>query len=379
MSQDADDLFARPSPAIRLTDRQRVDWLRLARSENVGPRTFRDLLNLYGGAAAALDALPELSRRGGLRTIRIASREDAEREIAQGARMGVRFVALGEPDYPDRLRRIAAVPPIIAIAGQSGALLRPMVGIVGSRNASIAGLKMATLIARGLGEAGFVTVSGLARGIDAAAHDASLATGTIAVLAGGADRIYPPDNAPLLARILDSGAAITEMPMGHEPRARDFPRRNRLIAGLSLGVVVIEAADRSGSLITARMALEENREVFAVPGSPLDPRAAGTNRLLKQGAVLVTEPADIIEVLRPVMARDPGPVEAGETDVPMEPVEPGDDTRSRIHSLLGPVPVTIDDIVRASEAPVAAVRVVLLELELAGRLHREPGGRVSLV
>lgn len=378
MSGDADDLFARPSPAIRLTDRQRVDWLRLARSENVGPRTFRDLLNLYGGAAAALEALPELSRRGGLRTIRIASREEAEREIALAARIGARFVALGESDYPDRLRRIASAPPIIAVLGRSDALRSPMVGIVGSRNASIAGLKMAALIARGLGDAGFVTVSGLARGVDAAAHEASLDTGTVAVLAGGPDRVYPPDNQPLLDRLLDQGAAITEMPMGHDPRARDFPRRNRLIAGLSLGVVVIEAADRSGSLITARMALEENREVFAVPGSPLDPRAAGTNRLLKQGAVLVTEPADVIEVLRPVMARDPGPAEADEHDLPMGPAEPGDDMRTRIHGLLGPVPVTLDDIVRASGAPVAVVRVVLLELELAGRLHREPGGRVSL-
>lgn len=379
MSGDADDLFARPSPVIRLTDRQRIDWLRLARSENVGPRTFRDLINLYGGAAQALDALPELSRRGGLRSIRVATREEAEREIALAARIGVRFVALGESDYPERLRRTAAAPPILAVRGNPGALAQPMVGIVGSRNASIAGLKMAALLARGLGDAGFVIVSGLARGIDAAAHEASLDTGTIAVLAGGQDRIYPSDNAPLVDRILPAGAALTEMPMGHDPRARDFPRRNRIIAGLSLGIVVVEAAERSGSLITARMALEENREVLAVPGSPLDPRAAGTNRLLKQGAVLVTEPADVLDVLRPALARDPGPSAAGEDEVAMEPVEPGDDLRGRIHSLLGPLPVAIDDIVRAAGAPVAAVRVVLLELELAGRLHRDPGGRVSLV
>lgn len=378
MSGDADDLFARPSPVIRLTDQQRIDWLRLARSENVGPRTFRDLINLYGGAAQALDALPELSRRGGLRAIRIATREEAEREIALAARIGVRFLAVGESDYPDRLRRTAAAPPILAVRGSTGALAQPMIGIVGSRNASIAGLKMAALVARGLGDAGFVVVSGLARGIDAAAHDASLGTGTIAVLAGGQDRIYPPDNAPLLERILPAGAALTEMPMGHEPRARDFPRRNRIIAGLSLGVVVVEAAERSGSLITARMALEENREVFAVPGSPLDPRAAGTNRLIKEGAVLVTEAADVIDVLRPLMAAGPGPTGADETEPPMEPAEPGDDTRSRIHSLLGPVPASIDDIVRASGASVSEVRVVLLELELAGRLHRDPGGRVSL-
>lgn len=379
MSAGADDLFARPSPVIRLTDRQRIDWLRLARSENVGPRTFRELINLYGGAAQALEALPELSRRGGLRSIRVATREEAEREMALAARIGVRFVALGESDYPDRLRRIAAAPPILAVRGKSGALAQPMVAIVGSRNASVAGLKMAAILARGLGDAGFVIVSGLARGIDAAAHEASLDTGTVAVLAGGQDRIYPSDNAPLVERILAAGAAMSEMPMGHEPRPRDFPRRNRIIAGLSLGVIVVEAAERSGSLITARMALEENREVLAVPGSPLDPRAAGTNRLLKQGAVLVTEPADVLEALRPVMTRDPGPGAAGEDEAVLEPVEPGDDLRARIHSLLGPLPVSIDDIIRAAGAPAGAVRVVLLELELAGRLHRDPGGRVSLV
>ena len=281
MSQPPRDLFAQASGAIRLTDSQRLDWLRLARSENVGPRTFRDLLNFYGGAASALEALPQLAARGGKANIRVASRADAEREMALAMRAGVKLVALGEPDYPDLLRRIASPPPIIGIKGDLSVLNRPMIGIVGSRNASIPGLKMAALLARGLGDLGYTTVSGLARGIDAAAHQASLSTGTIAVLAGGQDRIYPAENEPLLARILETGIAISEMPMGHDPRAKDFPRRNRLIAGLGLGVVVVEAADKSGSLITARMALDENREVFAVPGSPLDPRAAGTNRLIK--------------------------------------------------------------------------------------------------
>lgn len=378
MNGGGDHSFTRPAAAIRLTDRQRLDWLRLARSENVGPRTFRDLIAMFGSASAALEALPGLSRRGGGRVIRIASHEEAEREMALAGHHGVRFVALGEIGYPDRLGRTASAPPLLAVRGDTACFDRPMVGLVGSRNASIAGLKMAALLARGLGEAGFTTVSGLARGIDAAAHKASLATGTVAVLAGGQDRIYPADNAPLVAEIVGAGCAISEMPMGHEPRARDFPRRNRLIAGLSLGVVVVEAADRSGSLITARMALEENREVFAVPGSPLDPRAAGTNRLIKQGAVLVTEVEDVLAALRPIIAADPRGLADDDEALP-PPADPGDDARERLLHLLGPVPVTVDDLVRAAALPVATVRVVLLELELAGRIDRDAAGRVALL
>ena len=374
-----DDLFSRPATALRLTDRRRLDWLRLARSENVGPRTFRELINLYGSAAAALEALPDLSRRGGARSIRIATLAEVEREMARAAALGVRFVALGERDYPDRLRRIASAPPLVALRGEAACLTRPMIGLVGSRNASIAGIKMAAILARGLGEAGFTTVSGLARGIDTAAHEASIATGTVAVLAGGHDCIYPAENEPLLVRLLASGVALSEMPMGHEPRARDFPRRNRLIAGLALGVVVVEAAERSGSLITARMALEENREVFAVPGSPLDPRAEGANRLIKQGATLVTGVDDILAVLSPILENPADPPDMEEDETRLGAADPGDDGRSRIMSLLGPVPVTIDDVVRASGLGVAAVRVALLELELAGRLQRDPGGRVSLL
>ena len=379
MSTGGDDLFSRPATALRLTERQRLDWLRLARSENVGPRTFRELINLYRSAAAALEALPDLSRRGGARTIRIATLAEVEAEMARAAALGVRFVALGESDYPDRLRRIASAPPLIALRGDATCLTRPMVGLVGSRNASIAGIKMAAILARGLGEAGMTTVSGLARGIDTAAHEASLATGTVAVLAGGHDRIYPAENEPLLMRLLASGVALGEMPMGHEPRARDFPRRNRLIAGLALGVIVVEAAERSGSLITARMALEENREVFAVPGSPLDPRAEGANRLLKQGATLVTGIDDVLAVLMPILERPADPAELEEDDTRLQAADPGDDGRSRILALLGPVPVTIDDVVRASGLSVAAVRVALLELELAGRLQRDAGGSVSLL
>ena len=379
MSAEGDDLFSRPAAALRLTDRQRLDWLRLARSENVGPRTFRELINLYGSAAAALEALPDLSRRGGGRTTRVATLAEVEQEMARATAMSVRFVALGERDYPDRLRRTASAPPLIALRGDVSCLARPMIGLVGSRNASIAGIKMAAILARGLGEAGLTTVSGLARGIDTAAHEASLGTGTVAALAGGHDRIYPAENEALLLRLIGTGVALSEMPMGHEPRARDFPRRNRLIAGLSLGVIVVEAADRSGSLITARMALEENREVFAVPGSPLDPRAEGANRLLKQGATLVTGVDDVLAVLTPILQAPPEPSELDEDETRIEAADPGEDGRSRILGLLGPVPVTVDDVVRASGLSVAAVRVTLLELELAGRLQRDPGGRVSLL
>ena len=280
-----------------LSDEERIDWLRLIRSENVGPRGFRSLLRYFGSARAALAQLPELARRGGAGTLRICSRSEAERELDAARALGICLIGLGEPEYPARLAEIDDAPPLIAVRGKSSALVRPMVAMVGSRNASAAGAKIAAQLARDLAAAGFVVVSGLARGIDAAAHRASLASGTVAVLAGGHDRIYPAEHAPLVDAILEDGAAVSEMPLGWEPRARDFPRRNRLISGLSVGVVIVEAAQRSGSLITARFALEQGREVFAVPGSPLDPRAQGANSLIKQGATLVTEAADVITAI----------------------------------------------------------------------------------
>ncbi len=366
---------------IRLTDEQRIDWLRLIRSQNVGPRTFRDLVNHFGGAHAALEALPALARRGGSATSpQIFSRAQAEREIEAGHKLGITLAAIGETDYPGRLQMIDDAPPLIAVRGHFGVLALPMVAMVGSRNASAAGIKLTQRIAHGLGEAGFAVVSGLARGIDAAAHRASLATGTIAVLAGGHDRVYPAEHEELLGAILTTGVALSEMPLGWEPRARDFPRRNRLISGLSLGVVIVEAAKRSGSLITARFALEQGREVFAVPGSPLDPRAEGTNSLLKQGATPVTEAADIVSVLQPIMgielpAREPAPA-AGAPD---QAAEPAPDERTRIVGLLSPAPVSIDDLIRLSASSPRAVRMVLLELEIAGRLERHGAGLVSLV
>jgi DNA processing protein len=366
---------------IRLTDEQRLDWLRLIRSQNVGPRTFRALINHFGGARAALEALPGLARRGGGSAApQIYSREEAMREIEAAQKLGVRFVAIGEADYPRRLQMIDDAPPLVAIRGHAATLAMPQVAIVGSRNASAAGVKLTQRIVHGLAEEGFAIVSGLARGIDAAAHRSSLDTGTVAVLAGGQDRVYPPEHMDLLAAILSAGVALTEMPLGWEPRARDFPRRNRLISGLSLGVVIVEAAKRSGSLITARLALEQGREVFALPGSPLDPRAEGTNSLIKQGATPVTEAADIIAVLRPIMglelpAREP---EVEEIEMAGN-IEPAPDERARIVALLSPTAVLIDELIRLSQSSPRIVRMVLLELEIAGRLERHGGGMVSLL
>ena len=394
---------------MQLTDAQRVDWLRLIRTEGVGPRTFRGLINRYGGAAAALDALPELTAARGRRVLP-PTRGQAEAEIAAAARIGARLVALGEAEYPKPLQATDTAPPLVAIRGEASVLRRPAAAIVGSRNASAAGLAFTERLARGLGEAGLVVVSGLARGIDARAHKAALATGTVAVLAGGQDRIYPPSHAALVEEILAAGGAlVAEMPMGWEPRGRDFPRRNRIISGLSLGSVVVEAARRSGSLITARFALEQGREVFAVPGSPLDPRAEGTNDLIRQGATLVSEPDHVLLVLAPLVAEEGG--EAGiaveRPDLGDEPIfwdeidldgialpvpadglaetapasglaEAGDD-RARLIAFLSPTPIGADELARASGLSVRVVQTALLELELDGRIERHGSGSVSLI
>ena len=367
---------------VRLTEEQRLAWLRLIRSENVGPATFRSLINHFGSAEAALQALPDLSRHGGAnRNIRIASRDEAEAEMEAAERCGACFVGLGEPGYPPWLRHADAPPPLLTVRGSTNRLTAPAIAIVGARNASVAGRKMAATLAGGLGESGFVVVSGLARGIDAAAHEAALANGTVAVFAGGIDIVYPPENSVLLDRILaEDGCGVTEMRVGWEPRARDFPRRNRIIAGMSLGTVVVEAAERSGSLITARLALEQNREVLAVPGSPLDPRAQGSNNLLKQGARLVTEARDVIDAVRHMLDTQP-PEPAGSVEEPAQietPDEPAETDRARVVEALGPTPVEVDEVIRFTRVPARSVQVLLLELDLAGRLERHPGGRVSL-
>ncbi|MGJ4946859.1 DNA-processing protein DprA [Bradyrhizobium sp. HKCCYLS20291] len=367
------------NPTIELSATERRDRLRLIRSDNVGPRTFRSLLDHFGTARLALDRLPDLARRGGAaRAGRICTIDEAEAELDTCQRYGVELRAPQEDGYPPRLATCDDAPPLLAIRGARETLMRPMIAIVGSRNASAAGLKFAGQLAHELSQEGFVIISGLARGIDQAAHRASLSGGTVAVLAGGHDRIYPPEHVDLLGAIVGGqGAAISEMPLGHEPRARDFPRRNRLISGASLGVVVVEAAHRSGSLITARMAGEQGREVFAVPGSPLDPRSAGTNDLIKQGATLVTEAADIIQAVGPIMER-PLPSSLREPDEELFAPDPESHDRAQVIALLGPTPVSIDDLIRISGLSPAVLRMVLLELELAGRLERHGGGMVSL-
>lgn len=371
---------------IALTEKQKLSWLRLIRSDNIGPVTFRDLINHFGSAEAALDALPDLSRRGGAaRSPRIATLAQAEREMETATRFGARFVGIGEPDYPPALREIDGAPPLIAMKGSSATVVRPSLGIVGSRNASINGAKFAAMLARQCGQAGYTIASGLARGIDAAAHAASLSTGTVAMLAGGLDKPYPPENFRLLDDIYaDGGATISEMPFGWEPRARDFPRRNRLIAGVSLGVLIVEAAERSGSLITARLAGDFGRLVFAVPGSPLDSRCHGTNRLIKDGATLVTEAADILDALSPMM--EPRldlqhVVREGTGDQPISQTgdRAGDKERAILAEALGPSPVETDDIIRHTGLPAATVYLLLLELDIAGKLNRHSGGRISMI
>jgi DNA processing protein len=365
---------------MQLSDKQRLNWLRLIRSENVGPATFRQLINRFGSAAGALMMLPELSRNGGMtKPPRLCPREDAEAELDQASKIGCRFIALGEDNYPTYLRIIDGPPPLLAVKGNAEPASRRPVAMVGSRNASIAGIRFARKIATELGAAGRGIVSGLARGIDRAAHEGSLATGTVAVLAGGLDQPYPPDNLDLFQAIPDNGGfVVSEMPFGWEPRARDFPRRNRLIAGMALGLVVIEAAKRSGSLISARLANEMGRLVFAVPGSPLDPRSEGSNGLLKNGATLVTCVEDILEALEP-LAGKPVILEEVE-DEPLDGLPPpSDDERAVIVSALSPTPVHVDDIIQHTGLSTGQIALVLLELQLAGRVERHSGGTVSLV
>lgn len=405
----------------RLSDEQLVDWLRLIRSENIGPRTFRQLVNRFGGAGAALEALPDLARktlRG--RTITIAARDEVMREIDAATRMGVRFVTTADTDYPAPLREIHDAPPVLSVRGDIGVAQREGVALVGSRNASAAGMAFAERLARSLARADYVLVSGLARGIDAVAHRATLETGTIAVLAGGQARPYPVEHEQLVAEIASQGLLVSEMPIEWEPRGRDFPRRNRIISGLSRATVVVEAARRSGSLITARFANEQGREVFAVPGSPLDPRAEGTNDLLRQGATLCARPEDVIESLAAGGPRPSGALldddsyapdgapfydeldlfpeqaslafeesggEAAEFDMvqggeeypaPRGPRAPVD-ARSLVLSLLGPAPVPVDELIRMAGLSAREVQGALMELDLDGRLERHGANAVSLL
>ena len=352
-----------------------VARLRLIRSDRIGPVTYAQLVARFGSAAAALDAIPDLARRGGGRPIRLASAADAEREMAEVARLGARYLFRDDEAYPALLAEIDSAPPALIVSGDAALLGRPMVAMVGARNASAAACRFARQLARDLGQAGTAIVSGLARGIDTAAHDGSLETGTVAVIAGGIDIFYPPENEERQRAIAERGLLIAEQRPGIEPRARHFPYRNRIIAGLAAGTVVIEAAPKSGSLITARYAADYGREVMAIPGSPLDPRAQGCNQLIRDGATLVQNAEDVLEAVRPLHLGAP---RAARHVVAEQATDTSDAERGSIRDLLGPTPVPVDELVRQSGLAPAAVQLVLLELELAGHLARHAGGKVSL-
>jgi DNA processing protein len=353
-----------------------VDRLRLVRSPGIGPITYRQLIARFGNAAAALASVPDLARRGGGRGPNLFSRSDAEREIAKVEKLGARYIILGQGLYPRLLAEMDDAPPLLMAQGQLALLERVAVAIVGARNASAAACRFARALAHGLGQQGAVVVSGLARGIDSAAHDGALDSGTIGIVAGGIDIFYPPENADRQTVLSERGLVLAEMPPGTEPRARHFPYRNRIIAGISLGTVVVEAAPRSGSLITARLATEAGREVMAVPGSPLDPRAQGCNQLIRDGATLVQSAADVMEAIRPFE----GKVESAPVpyETPHSPAEGDESATGTVEELLGPSPVPVDEIIRLSGVPSGAVQMALLELDLAGRLDRHAGGKVSL-
>ncbi len=367
-----------PSP---LPPPEKLDWLRLIRSENVGPITFFRLLERFGTAAAALDALPGLARRGGRRA-KVCSKSDAEQEMATLESLDACLLARGEPGYPPLLAHIEDPPPLLFVCGNGHLLERDAVAVVGARNASLNGRRFAHKLCGDLGRGGLVVVSGLARGIDASAHDGALETGTVAVLAGGIGVVYPKENAGLHDQIKERGVMISETKPGTVPLGRHFPHRNSLISGMALGVVVVEATPRSGSLITARMGLEQGREVFAVPGSPLDPRAKETNALIRSGALLIESADDVLDAIKSMVPR---PLhEAEPVDFIASPPEPADQealsaARPVIVECLGPSPVSVDEIIRNCQFSLAVVSTVLLELELAGRLERHPDNQISLI
>jgi DNA processing protein len=353
--------------------------LRLMRSPGIGPVTFRQLLARFGGAEQALAAVPDLAARGGGRAPALFSEGAARTEIERVEKQGARYLSLGQGLYPRLLAEMPDAPPLLTVKGDLQLLDRPIVAIVGARNASAAACRFARGLAHDLGREDIVVVSGLARGIDSAAHDGSLDSGTIGVIAGGIDVVYPPENADRQRAIAERGLLVAEMPPGTEPRARHFPYRNRIIAGLSRATVVVEAAPRSGSLITARLAAEAGREVMAVPGSPLDQRAQGCNQLIREGATLVQSAADVMEGLQTMTGKIASPAYPFDHHADAMPIEPAGELRDRITDLLGPTAAPVDEIVRQSGATAGEVQLILLELDLAGRLERHAGGKVSLV
>jgi DNA processing protein len=361
-----------------LSDDERTDWLQLSRTEGIGPITFHRLIARYGSAARALAALPDLAVRGGRKsTPRSPGRAAITEDLERATKFGARFVGLGEGDYPPFLAQIPDAPPLICVAGRREHLSLETVAIVGARNASALGRKFARMLAGQLGKAGFLVVSGLARGIDTAAHEASLSSQTAAVVAGGVDHYYPPENEMLQRRIAEEHVLVSEMPMGTIPKAEHFPRRNRIISGLSRAVIVVEAALRSGSLITARMAAEQGREVFAVPGSPLDPRCEGANRLIREGATLLTSVDDVLEALHEPGRRLPLLLREQEQHRPSAE-EASASEREHLLSLLSHAPIHVDDLAREARLAPEMLAACLLELEVAGRISRSAGGAVLL-
>jgi len=356
-----------------LSERERREWLTLARTENVGPVAFQQLVARYGSAGETLGALPELARRGGRAQVRLPRAAEIDQELAAGEALGARLLCACEPEFPQALAALDPPPPVVWTLGRSELLRRACVAVVGARAASAAGQRFARGLAAELGEHGLVVVSGMARGIDGAAHEGALETGTVAVLGGGVDDVYPAEHAGLHARIRERGCLVSESPPGYTAAARDFPRRNRLISGLSQAVVVVEAEQRSGSLITARLAAEQGREVLAVPGSPLDPRARGSNDLIRQGAALCEGPEDVLRALEGFRGlREPDVAPPGAA-----PAEADDALRQRLGELLSPTPVSRDELVRATGAPAPAVFAALVELALAGRAELQSGGLVT--
>jgi len=352
-----------------------VDRLRLLRTPGIGPVTYRHLVMRFGTGSAALAAVPDLARRGGGKAPSLRTRDEAEREIARVEKLGAKWLALGHGLYPRLLAELEDAPPLLIAKGNLNLLDRQSIAIVGARNASAAACRFARGLAHDLGQHDLIVVSGLARGIDSAAHDGALGIGTIGVIAGGIDIFYPPENEERQKALYERGLVLAEMPPGTEPRARHFPYRNRIIAGMSSGTVVIEAAPRSGSLITARLAAEAGREVMAVPGSPLDPRAQGCNQLIRDGATLIQNANDVVEAIRPFESR----VRSAPASYAAPPEElNGHDALGLVEELLGPSPVPVDEIIRLSGASSGAVQMALLELDLARRLDRHAGNKVSL-
>jgi DNA processing protein len=361
---------------MSLTKDERIARLRLIQTDQVGPITFRQLIARFGSAVGAVEALPDLAQRGGGRAIQAAPRAPAEALLHRIGDFGAHDLHVGLAPYPSILSRTEDAPAVLVAKGHISLFDKPAVAMVGARNASAAGQRMARELAQGLSDAGWAVVSGLARGIDAAAHQGSLAGGTIAVVAGGLDVHYPPENKALQEQISQQGLLLAEQMLGVVPQARHFPRRNRIISGLARGLVVVEAAERSGSLISARFANEQGREVMAVPGSPLDPRARGCNGLIRQGATLVQSTADVLEALTP-LARSMLDADRPYTPEPPTPADPTAQDRTLVQQALSPTPTPVDEIARATGAPLPVIQTILLELELAGRLERHAGNRVS--